>query len=100
MNFIELLAPSKIQQTDLLEEHDLRLDKVDIPFYLVNQTKNSVTVFMEKGLFTLGDDRLDGNPWAVINCDDTPEEIQTKLYDDRKRFGVAMQKKLWKICEW
>lgn len=98
--FYRAANPSKIQQTDLLEEHDLRLDKVDIPFYLVNQTKNSVTVFMEKGLFTLGNDRLHGYPWAVIYNTDSPQMIQEKLFDHRKRFGTAMRKKLWKICEW
>ena len=88
------------QQPELLEEHNLRLDKVDYQFYLTDSTGNSVTVFMEKGLFTLGENRPGGYPWAIINKSDTPEIIQAKLYDHRKRFGVAMYKKLWKICGW
>jgi hypothetical protein len=91
---------SHIQQSDLLEAHNLRLDKTDYPFYLAEKSKDSVTVFMEKGLFTLGEGRPLGYPWAVIHRHDTPEKIQAKLYDHRKRFGVAMHKKLRKIYGW
>lgn len=93
--------------TETLEEHTLRLDKTDYPFYLTDKTKDSVTVFMEKGLFTLypgqpnGMDRPPkGYPWTIIYKTDTPEVIQAKLYDHRKRFGPAMHRKLKKIMAW
>ncbi len=88
----------RMKPTEVLEAHSLRLDKVDYPFYLANKTENSVTVYMEKGLFTLGENRPTGHPWAVIYKTDAPEQIQAKLYDHRKRFGPALRKKLWKIC--
>ena len=91
----------------MLEGHILRLDKTDYPFYVPDKTKDSVTVFMEKGLFTLypgqpkGVDRPPkGYPWAIIYKSDTPKIIQAKLYDHRKRFGAAMRKKLKKILAW
>ena len=98
--FYRAINSKKIQQTDLLEEHNLRLDKIDYPFYLVNQTKSSVSVFMEKGFFTLSEWHPGGYPWAVINSIDSPQMIQEKLFDHRKRFGIAMYKKLRKICSW
>lgn len=97
----------KKQKAKLLEGHNLRLDKTDCPYYLHNKTKDSVTVFIEKGLFTLYPSHPSGmkHPplgysWSIINKTDTPEIIQAKLYDHRKRFGPAMRKKLWKVCGW
>lgn len=83
-----------------LEGHNLRLDGTDYPYYLANKTRSSVTVYMEKGLFTLGENRPTGHPWAIINKADKPAQIQGKLYDHRKRFGEVMHKKLHKIMGW
>ncbi len=95
------------RKTKLLESHNLRLDKTDYAFYLTDKTEDSVTVFIEKGLFTLypgqpnGIDRPPrGYPWAVIYENDTPEQIQAKLLDDRRKFGVALHKKLKRIMTW
>ena len=95
------------RQPELLEENNLRLDKTDYPFYLTDKARDSVLVFMEKGLFTLYPGQPNGMecppkgyPWAIIDKTNTPEIIQAKLYDNRKRFGAAMYKKLWKICGW
>ena len=100
-------ATESRRKRKVLESHNLRLDKTDYPFYLTNKSKDSITVFMEKGLFTLypgqpnGMDRPPkGYPWAIIYKTDTPEIIQAKLYDHRKRFGPAMRKKLKKIMAW
>ena len=99
-DFYHAIESHKIQQSDLLEEHNLRFDKTDYPFYLVNRTKFSITIFMEKGLFTLGENRPLGYPWAIIYRTDTPQQIQAKLFDHRKRFSEVMHKKLRKICSW
>ncbi len=98
--FYHAIESHTIQQSDLLEEHNLRFDKTDYPFYLMDKTKTSVTIFMEKGLFTLGEWRPLGYPWAVVYRTDTPQQIQAKLFDHRKQFGVSMYKKLRKICNW
>ncbi len=97
----------KKEKSKLTEEHILQLDKLDYPFYLDNKNKNSITVFIEKGLFTLYPSHPGGMkhpplgyPWATILKTDTPEIIQSKLYDTRKRFGVSMHKKLKKIMGW
>ncbi|RKX18565.1 MAG: hypothetical protein DRP26_04985 [Candidatus Zixiibacteriota bacterium] len=72
-----------------------------------DKTRDSVTVFIEKGLFTLFPSHPGGMkyppcgcPWAIIYKTDTPDIIQSKLYDTRKRFGVSMHKKLKKIMAW
>ncbi len=95
------------RKTKVLESHNLRLDKTDYAFYLANETRDSITIYMEKGLFTLYPSHPGGMkhpplgyPWAVIRKTDTPEIIRSKLYDYRKRFGIAMQKKLKKIMGW
>jgi hypothetical protein len=105
--FQEALLSYRENPTDVLDPYVLRLDKTDYPFYLSAKTRDSVTVYMEKGLFTLYPDQPGGierpplgYPWAPIYRSDKPEIIQAKLYDHRKRFGVAMQKKLRKICGW
>jgi len=105
--FYEASRSYKKQKAKLLEGHNLRLDKTDYPYYLHNKTKDSVTVFIEKGLFTLYPSHPGGMkhpplgyPWTIIYKTDTPEIIQAKLYDHRKRFGPAMRKKLWKVCGW
>ena len=105
--FYRAVISYKSKPTETLEAYDLRLDKTDYPFYLNSKTNNSVTVFIEKGLFTLypgqpnGMERPPkGYPWSIIYKTDTPEIIQAKLYDHRKRFGPAMRKKLYKACGW
>ena len=99
-DFYSAIESHKIQQSDLLEEYNLRFDKTDYPFYLIDKTKSSVIIFMEKGLFTLGENRPLGYPWAIIYRTDTPQQIQAKLFDHRKRFGEVMHKKLRTICGW
>lgn len=99
IEFYEAIRNAEIR-TDEVVYHSLRLDKTDYPFYTIREYSNVVTVYMEKGLFTLGEKRPGGYPWALIYQNDTPEQIQAKLYDDRKRFGVAMRRKLWKTCGW
>ena len=105
--FYEASRSYKKQKAKLLEGHNLRHDKTDYPYYLHNKTKNSVTVFIEKGLFTLYPSHPGGMkrpplgyPWSTIYKSDTPEIIQSKLYDDRKRFGISLHKKLKKIMAW
>ena len=105
--FYRAVISYRSKPTEVLETHTLRLDKVDYPFYLANKTRDSALVFMEKGLFTLypshpnGMDRPPkGYPWTMIYKTDTPEIIQAKLYDHRKRFGPAMRKKLKKLMAW
>ena len=99
IEFYEAIRNSKIR-TNELNYHILRLGKTDYRYYTLQEYSNVVTVFMEKGLFTLGEWYPQGNPWAIIYQKDTAEQIQAKLYDHRKRFGVAMKKNLDKICGW
>ncbi len=105
--FYRAVISYRSKPTEILETHVLRFDKTDYPFYLTDKTKDSVTVFIEKGLFTLYPSHPGGMkhpplgyPWSIIYESDTPEIIQAKLYDHRKRFGPAMRKKLWKVCGW
>ncbi|MCD6161032.1 MAG: hypothetical protein J7K40_01285 [candidate division Zixibacteria bacterium] len=99
IEFYEAIRNNNIR-TDELKYHILRLDKTDYAYYTHQVYSNVVTVFIEKGLFTLDEHYLQGNPWAIICQKDTPEQIQAKLYDHRKRFGEVMHKKLQKICGW
>ena len=87
-------------EEDHFEHYNLRLDNTDYRFHTIDQINNAVCVYMEKGLFTLGEYRPEGYAWAHISADDDLETIQIKLYDHRKRFGEVMHKKLREICGW
>jgi len=99
IQFYEVIRGNNIR-TDEVQYFNLTFDNTDYPFYLYQEYTNVVTVFMEKGLFTLGESRPGGYAWSVIYGKDLSEQIQEKLYDDRIKFGEVMHKKLRKICGW
>jgi hypothetical protein len=89
---------------DLFEEHTLRFDKYDWPFYLADKNERSVTIFLERGLspdmIRPAESLPHGYAWAIIQPDDTPETINRLLYCGDMKFGRALCKKLWKLMEW
>lgn len=106
IEFYEATRNTKIL-TDEVEYQTLRYNDMEYPIYLHNRTAESVTVFIEKGLFTLYpgepnemDHPPNGYAWNVITCTDTPEIIQEKLYDTEFEFGIAMCDKLREIMGW
>ena len=106
IEFYEAIRNSEIK-TDEVEYHALKINNVYLDFYLHEKTDDSVTVFIEKGLYTLyegGPDEIDrppaGNAWAIIDKSDTPEDIMKKFYDTEIEFEIAFHEKLRKIMNW
>ena len=99
--------PKDCIKSMMLEQYLLDFGRFAIPFYLHNKTEDSVTVFIEKGLNTLKPNPVSGvwehahgNPWNIINKNDSPEEVALKLYDEDREFGVTMKETLDEIMEW
>lgn len=99
IEFYEATRNNKIR-TDELRYHVLGFDGTEYPYYTHQEYANVVTVFIEKGLFTLGENRLGGYAWAVIYDSDCPENIASKLYDDDIEFGASMKEELNELMAW
>ena len=99
IEFYEAIRNDKIR-TDELRCHVLDFDGTEYPYYTLQEYANVVTVFMEKGLFTLGERRPGGYAWAVIYESDTPEKIASKLHDDDIEFGDSLKEELNEIMAW
>ena len=87
-------------EEDYFDHYSLTLDGAVYRFHIIDQTDNSVCVYMEKPLFTLGDFKPEGYAWGCIYSCDGPESIQIKLYDHRQQFGGVTYNKLHEICDW
>lgn len=99
IEFYEATRNNKIR-TDELRYNVLGFDGTEYPYYAHQEYANVVTVFIEKGLFTLGENRPGGYAWAVIYESDYPENIASKLYDDDIEFGASMKEELIEIMDW
>ena len=106
IEFYEAIRDNDLR-TDEVEYHTLKTSDLEYPVYLHNKTADSVTGFIEKGLFSIYPGEVNGmeHPplgyaWNVFLRTDTPDIILEKLYDTDLEFGIALYDKLREIMNW